>query len=261
MSSLASVTGVSPITVTLSIASPCVVTWAAHSLLPGQGVMFFTTGALPTGLSALTVYYVISAGFASGSFQISATVGGAAINTSGSQSGTQSAVGVLNTLPNPIDPSSIPVNGLVNDVAVVPTVTASTYTSGFVWGGIIQLANILESPTFQGELISLTLKFKASIQTLQFDVAIFKASPSNGTYADHAAPTWNAADMANLLGIYSLTAANNDFGTMTIYNLDNIGKAIMGASSSLYAVIIGKAASTNTVASTSDMTFEAATIL
>jgi len=159
------------------------------------------------------------------------------------------------------DQAQVPVVGQIMDVSVTPTITASSYTSGFVWGGIITIANILNATTFDGELISLTLKFKASIQTLQFDVAIFKASPSNGTYADHAAPTWNGADMANLLGIYPLAVANSDFGTMTIYNLDNIGKAISGASGSLFAVIIGKAASTNTPGSTSDMTLEAATIL
>ena len=258
--SLATVTGVSPTVVTLSIASPCVVNWAGHNLVPGQGVMFFTTGALPTGLSALTVYYVISTAYTVGSFELSATIGGAAINTSGSQSGVQSAVGVLNSLPNAGDPTSINSSGLINEVSVVPTITAAGYSSGFVWGGIIPISGILNANTFDGELISLALKFKASIQTQQFDVAIFNASPS-GTYADFAAPTWNAADMAKLEGIYSLPTAVSDFGTMTIYNLDSIGKAINGASASLFAVVIGKAAATNPPGSTTDMTLTAATIL
>ncbi|MFA6051564.1 MAG: hypothetical protein WC762_03140 [Methylobacter sp.] len=76
--------------VTISIASPAVVTWANHGHVAGAGIVFSTTDALPTGLVAGTRYYVISTGLADGSFQLSATIGGAAINTSGSQSGTHS---------------------------------------------------------------------------------------------------------------------------------------------------------------------------
>ena len=76
--------------VTISIASPAVVTWDNHGHVAGAGIVFSTTGALPTGLVAGTRYYIISTGLASGSFQLSATIGGAAINTSGSQSGTHS---------------------------------------------------------------------------------------------------------------------------------------------------------------------------
>lgn len=74
-------------TVTMTIASPCVVTWTAHPLVVGDKVSFETTGALPTGLAVGTNYYVISV--TTNTFQISATPGGAAVNTSGTQSGTQ----------------------------------------------------------------------------------------------------------------------------------------------------------------------------
>ncbi len=78
-------------TVTVTIASPAVVTWTGHPLAIGSPVSLATTGALPTGLSAATTYYVIAAGYSTNSFEVSATVGGAAINTSGSQSGTHTA--------------------------------------------------------------------------------------------------------------------------------------------------------------------------
>lgn len=45
-------------TVTLTIANPCVVTKANHGLTTGQKVYFTTTGALPTGLSANTTYWI-----------------------------------------------------------------------------------------------------------------------------------------------------------------------------------------------------------
>lgn len=73
-------------TITVTIASPGVVTWTAHGLSDGDPVFFTTTGALPTGITASTVYYVRSS--TTNTFQLAATVGGAAINTSGSQSGT-----------------------------------------------------------------------------------------------------------------------------------------------------------------------------
>ena len=75
-------------TVTLTIANPCVITMGVV-LSEGTGIKLATTGALPTGLTAGTTYYltnVISGVIAN----LSATIGGATITTSGSQSGVQS---------------------------------------------------------------------------------------------------------------------------------------------------------------------------
>lgn len=83
-----SLTGSSSV-VTLTIASPCVITWAAHGQADGTPISFATTGALPTGITAGTVYYVLAP--TANTFNIAATVGGAAINTNGSQSGTHTA--------------------------------------------------------------------------------------------------------------------------------------------------------------------------
>lgn len=84
--------------VTMTIATPCVVTWVAHGLRDNLPIRFFTTGALPTGITAGThggpgvgtEYYVkvINAD----TFNISSTPGGANVNTSGTQSGTHTAV-------------------------------------------------------------------------------------------------------------------------------------------------------------------------
>jgi hypothetical protein len=74
-----------PGAVTLTIASPCVVTRTAHGYAAGQPIVFNTTGTLPTGITAGTTYYVIAAGLAANTFEFSTTVGGSAVNTSGSQ--------------------------------------------------------------------------------------------------------------------------------------------------------------------------------
>lgn len=86
-------------TVTMTIASPCVVSLTNHGLQDGTGVVFSTTGALPTGVTAGTTYY--SRSTASGTFNLYDTEAHAKdtgsttgrVNTSGSQSGTHTAKG------------------------------------------------------------------------------------------------------------------------------------------------------------------------
>jgi len=75
-------------TATMTIASPCVVTFNSHGFLAGDKIMFTTTGALPTNVSANTVYFVLAASLAANTFRIATTDGGTAINTTDSQSGT-----------------------------------------------------------------------------------------------------------------------------------------------------------------------------
>jgi hypothetical protein len=77
-------------TCTISNASPAVIT-ILNTCVAGDMVVFATTGALPTGLTAGTTYYVISAGLSSSQFEVSATSGGSAINTSSAGSGTHTA--------------------------------------------------------------------------------------------------------------------------------------------------------------------------
>jgi len=77
---------------TVTIASPGVFTLSAHGLSIGEIVYLTTTGALPTGLSANTQYFVAATSFATNTFTLTATYGGSAINTSGTQSGTHTLV-------------------------------------------------------------------------------------------------------------------------------------------------------------------------
>jgi len=76
--------------VTIDIATPALITWPTnHTFTLGDVVWFTTTGALPTGITAATPYYVQSAGLTATQFRISASLGGADVNTSGTQSGIQ----------------------------------------------------------------------------------------------------------------------------------------------------------------------------
>jgi hypothetical protein len=74
---------------TIDIATPALIHLNSHGFHYADIVQFSTTIALPTGLTANTKYFVMSTGLTANAFQISATPRGAAINTSGSQSGVQ----------------------------------------------------------------------------------------------------------------------------------------------------------------------------
>ena len=74
-------------TVTISQASPGVVTYTAHGLTAGAPLFFSTTGSLPTGLTAGTTYYVASV-LGADTFTVASTPTGSAINTTGAGSGT-----------------------------------------------------------------------------------------------------------------------------------------------------------------------------
>lgn len=79
--------GVSNSVVSMTIASPCVVT-AVINLADNTPITFSTTGALPTGLLPGVTYYTKY--LTASTFNLAATSGGAAITTTGTQSGVQS---------------------------------------------------------------------------------------------------------------------------------------------------------------------------
>jgi hypothetical protein len=88
ISDTAGTTVASSATVTITIASPAVITWTSHGLTSDDLVNFTTTGALPTGITAGTDYYVLPV--SADTFQICLASGGkngTAVNTSGTQSG------------------------------------------------------------------------------------------------------------------------------------------------------------------------------
>jgi hypothetical protein len=80
-------------TVTTPVASPGVVNWTSHGLQIGQMVSF-SGGTLPTGITANTNYFIISGGFGANAFEIATSVGGTAINFTGTSSGTQTGVSI-----------------------------------------------------------------------------------------------------------------------------------------------------------------------
>jgi hypothetical protein len=79
-----------PATVTITIASPAVITWLGENININTPIVFSTSDSLPTGIVAGATYFVrTTAG--PNSFTVSATLGGTPINTTGTQDGVQSA--------------------------------------------------------------------------------------------------------------------------------------------------------------------------
>ena len=77
---------------TVTVADPAVFTSVAHELYVDDTVWLATTGALPTGLSVDTTYYVVRSGITADTFKLSATQGGDPITTTGTQSGVHSFI-------------------------------------------------------------------------------------------------------------------------------------------------------------------------
>lgn len=133
-------------TVTITIASPGVVSWTAHGLSATAPVVFTTTGALPTGITAGTVYYVTSgASLLANSFQISTSVdnaiAGTSVNTSGSQSGVQTGT------------AAAPLSNAVTSNILGISLTAGDWD---VYGDIYFLPNATTSITILRGAISQT---------------------------------------------------------------------------------------------------------
>ena len=85
-------------TFTVTIATPGVFTLSSHGMQTGDQVYLTTTGALPTGLSANTLYYVIRTD--ANTFRLATSRANAAAGTAIATSGSQSGVHTLRYCPH-----------------------------------------------------------------------------------------------------------------------------------------------------------------
>lgn len=149
-------------TVTITIASPAVFTVGSTTgFYLGMPILFTTTGALPTGLTSGTTYYVSSV-VSGTTFRVSATLGGSDVNTSGTQSGTHTARPLV-----PLDGTGGTLSGL--------TFSSST-SSPLIGNEMLQLVqsnstivagqgisySFTIDPAFQAQVLSIRMNFNAS---------------------------------------------------------------------------------------------------
>lgn len=75
---------------TISVATPAEVTSKAHGLSADDAFVFilFSGASMPSPVAASTLYYVLGAGITANTFRFSATLGGAAVNTTAAGNGT-----------------------------------------------------------------------------------------------------------------------------------------------------------------------------
>jgi len=130
-------------TVTISQASPCVVTKVTHGLSANDPISFSTTGALPSGLTAGTMYFVKTV-LTADTFTVSATVGGTAINTNSAGSGTHSLWKArISQTYNTLTEFNVPTTAAIGDwifdfkftTPYAVTTTASTWRMNFRYTG------------------------------------------------------------------------------------------------------------------------------
>lgn len=154
--------------VTISNGTPAVITYTAPTTdqwLNGQGVWFSTTGGLPTGITANTTYYITGLNAGANTFNISATLGGAAINTSSAGSGVHTATpnvtaanDVITTLNSISTLSTVPAGGTASTFSAPATpwgrmtlVSNGVSTAG-AWAGATRK---IASTDFSGKIIAL----------------------------------------------------------------------------------------------------------
>lgn len=190
-------------TATITVASPAVVTSTAHGLKAGSQVSFTTTGALPTGITAGTVYYVIAAGLTANDFQFSTTSGGSAVNTTGTQSGVHTI-------------SRRYTSGAEFGFYVYDDIMygGNSYENYFSWTGTAfteydtaPKGNILE--VFEDRMF----------------VSGVRAEPLTMYYSGVATPTtFGGTDLIKPLGTDSIKGLENYYGTLLVFKTESIWK-------------------------------------
>jgi len=155
--------------VTVTSGSPAVINWTAHGLTAGTPVVFYASfgATLPTGMSANTLYYVLAAGLTANTFEFSTSVGGSAVNTTGSLTGTLHCVGnPLQMLQHPasritvrncVGNTSLADHNGVSDVPMYSRIKRSYWGPGIndttmpIWGNLVSLTiNVVRPYTGSG---------------------------------------------------------------------------------------------------------------
>lgn len=131
-------------TVTMTIANPAVVTWTGNTLNNISPVVFTTTGALPTGITAGTVYWTtnVSGNTFNVSTSIANAIAGTKVTTTGSQSGTQTATsGMPLSTGSPLSITALSLTAGDWDVRGTVAYNANSLTTATAFQGSIGQSN------------------------------------------------------------------------------------------------------------------------
>lgn len=126
----------------------------------------------------------------------------------------------------------------VADVNKNPTISTSAYASGNSLGGVIDFGAIARASGSPLYIVSATLS-DSSQQNAAIDLFLFNANPSNGTYTDHATPTYNKTDALMVRGVIPFSAYANIGTGGSVCSVPNIGLSIVpNATQHLYGLML-----------------------
>lgn len=174
--------------VTITLATPGVISFTNHGFQLGQQVQLTTSGALPTGLTASTTYYVVPIN--ANSFSLATSQANAAANTtiatSGSQSGVHTCVGLTIALTSSTAKQQLTLLATATasasstlDFATQFTTTYSGYM--LVFNSLLLSANATLTLYASGDNgSSWTVAFETQKQEIQLGVT---TAPTNTTVA------------------------------------------------------------------------------
>lgn len=230
-------------TFTVTIASPAVFTKVAHGLSVGTILTFTTTGALPTGLSPATNYFVVSTPTAD-TFTVSTTFNGTPVTTSGTQSGTHTATVAYKILTygadGVVDPTTVdvvynPMTGFIRFAnSNTPTANETVRWCGTPTYPLIaqklDLGSIATFGTYQYVIVDQNIKSTtAAAQRLSAELAKYGGQVDGGTFTTYT-PGLLAGQMININS--TIRSINQNF------KIDRITTTLLSPSKFVYDVSI-----------------------
>jgi hypothetical protein len=197
-------------TITLTIASPCVMTWTQSQLPDNTPIRFTTSGALPTGLTVGTIYFARR--ITDSTYYIAAGINGQGINTSGSQSGTHTGYATRHDVYEALLASGVSTASSISGttLTVGGTITG-TYAIGHILSGTGVTANTTITALGTGTGGAGTYTVSAS-QTVGSTTITGCAPVTNETY-------WGRVDSTNRWRMHDSSSASQTTNTTSIVNV------------------------------------------
>lgn len=212
-------------TITLTIATPCVLTWTQSQLPDNTPIYFTTTGALPTGITASKIYFVRR--LTDSTYNLATKPDGQAFNTSGSQSGTHTGFATRHDVYEALLPSAIVTASISTTTMTVSAVTSGTLAIGQILSGTGVTADTTITAFITGTGGTGTYTVSAS-QTVASTTITGTAPVTNSTYWARYGSTnrWSMHDSssssqtANVTSIVTVYQAVGYADSVGLLNID-----------------------------------------
>lgn len=131
------------------------------------------------------------------------------------------------------------VGGNTDSIAPTLAVDTAAYLANDVVGGKLTITNAMRISGGTGILTGVTLVDLAN-QKAAFDIFLFNADPSAGTYTDNGAISWNDTDLGKCISRIEVLASDyKSVGSKAVASLRNLGEVVKAVGSRhLYALMV-----------------------